>query len=71
MNTRLRGIPVAVFTEAQTGVSRCVNGLHVQTFVPNRFGKGTHITFINGDYVTVEDSFDAVVDAFMCDKLDG
>lgn len=71
MNARLRGVPVLVLREARSGESRCVNALHVQTFVPNPFGDGTYITFASGDFITVEESFDAVVDMFLCDRLDG
>jgi hypothetical protein len=44
------------------GSSRCINGLHVQTFIQNPFGdrKGTLITFASGDRVTVANDFDLV-----------
>ena len=61
MDPRWRGIPIVVFRDVETRDSRCVNGLHVQTFVRSRFHKGgTLITFANGDTVTVEEDFDAV-----------
>lgn len=76
MNSRHHGVPIFVFTDASTGGSRCVNGLHVQTFVPNPFWNGTEprgtlITFSSGDTVTVADDFDVVVDAFMADRHGG
>jgi hypothetical protein len=76
MNSRLAGVPIVVFIDAKTRESRCVNGLHVQTFVPNPFWdgeqpRGTLITFANGDTVTVAEEFDAVVDTFMGGRQDG
>jgi hypothetical protein len=71
MNSRTPGVPIIVFQDAATGESRCVNGLHVQTFIANPFGDGTLLTFANGDTVILVDSFDVVVDAFMSDRQDG
>jgi hypothetical protein len=71
MNSRHLGVPIFVFTELSTGGSRCINGLHVQTFVPNPFGDGTLLTFVNGDSVTLMDTFEAIVDTFMSDRQDG
>jgi hypothetical protein len=67
MNSRYQGVPIAVFMDVQSGAPRCINGLHVQTFIQNPFGdhSGTLITFASGDTVTVADDFDAVVDTFM------
>jgi len=56
-------VPLVVFQDAETGESRCVSGLHVQTFVRSPFPHtkgGTIITFDSGDTVTVADSFDEV-----------
>jgi hypothetical protein len=55
-------LPLAVFQDAETSRFRCVNGLHVQTFIANPFGheQGTLITFASGDRVTVTDDFDHV-----------
>jgi hypothetical protein len=71
MNSRTAGVPTIVFQDAATGESRCVNGLHVQTFVANPFGTGTLLTLVNGDTVMLVDPFDVVVDAFMSSRLDG
>ena len=73
MNSRHRGLPILVLIDAESQGVRAVNGLHVQTFVPNVFGDkvGTLITFANGDSVTVTDSFDTVVKLFMGDRHDG
>ena len=70
---RCASLPMIVFTDSTTRESRCINGAHVQTFVANPFGNsgGTLITFINGDRVTVTESFDDVVDALMGDSPDG
>lgn len=71
MNTRTPGVPIIVFRDAQTGDSRCVNGMHVQTFIANPFGGGTLVTFANGDTVTLAEDFDVVVDVFTADRHDG
>jgi len=74
MNTRYHGVPIAVFMDLQAGVLRCINGLHVQTFIQNPFGdhSGTLITFASGDSVTVANDSDAVVDTFMAgNRVDG
>lgn len=57
--TRWHGLPLVVFQDAETGNSRCVNGLHIETFIPNPFSdrKGTIVTFASGDRVTVSDDF--------------
>lgn len=67
MHSRRREVPIAVFQDQETGRSRCINGLHVQTFISNPFRdhKGTLITFVNGDMVTVVDDFEEVVRAFI------
>ena len=70
-NPRWRGIPIVVFQDVETRDSRCINGLHVQTFVRSRFHKGgTLITFANGDTVTVEGDFDTVFDT-LTGRVDG
>jgi uncharacterized protein YlzI (FlbEa/FlbD family) len=73
MNTRYYGVPIAVFTDAETGTPRCVNALHIQTFVMNPVGHrtGTLITFASGDSVTVTDDFHAVVNTFIAGTADG
>ena len=73
MNTRYHGVPIAVFTDAETGAPRCINALHIQTFVTNPVADqtGTLITFASGDSVTITDDFDAVVDTFMAGITDG
>ena len=38
MESRFQGVPIIVLTDAKTKEGRCVNGLHVQTFVENPFG---------------------------------
>jgi hypothetical protein len=73
---RAARFPVFVVEDLETHESRCINGLHVQTFVPNPFWngesrRGTLITFASGDTVTVADNFDVVVDLLMGDRLDG
>ncbi len=67
MNSRYHGVPIAVFTDAKTGAPRCLNALHIQTFIPNPFADraGTLITFASGDSVTVTDDFHTVVNTFM------
>ena len=64
MRARRREVPLVVFQDRENGNSRCINGLHVQTFIANPFGdcKGTLITFASGDRVTVVDEFDLVFD---------
>lgn len=66
-------VPIVVFQDAETGGSRCINGLHVETFVPNPFGdrKGTLITFASGDRVTVVADFDTVTKVLMAGVADG
>ncbi len=62
ITARWRGVPLVVFQDADTGDSRCINGLHVQTFITSPFPHtkgGTIITFASGDTVTVTE-FDAV-----------
>lgn len=71
MNSRHPGIPIFVFTDARTGDPRSINGLHVQTFVPNPHGDGTLLTFASGDTVTLVDGFESVVDTLMSDRQDG
>lgn len=76
MNSRLPSVPIVVFVDSETRESRCVNGLHVQTFVPNPFWsgeppRGTLITFVGGDTVTVSEDFDVVVKTFMGGRQDG
>lgn len=61
------GIAIAVFQDMETGESRCVNALHVQTFITSPFPHtkgGTFITFASGDTVTVADDFDTVFRIF-------
>jgi hypothetical protein len=64
MHARLRDVPLAVFQDQTTGTLRCVNGLHVQTFIQNPYegSKGTLITFASGDKITVADDFQDVFD---------
>lgn len=71
LHIRHAALPVVVFTDAETKESRCINGLHVETFIPNPFGSGTLITFASGDSVTVTDDFDTVVDTLIGDRADG
>ncbi len=73
MQQRKSRLPVFVVRDADERTSRCVNGLHIQTFVPNPVGdrNGTLITFANGDAVTVENDFDEIVDLMMGDHVDG
>ena len=76
MNSRNARLPIIVLTDTETSESRCVNGLHVQTFVPNPFWngespRGTLITFVSGDTVTVAEDFDDVVDTLMAYRQDG
>ena len=72
LHTRWRGVPLVVFQDAKTGRQRCINGLHVQTFVPSPFEKqGTIITFASGDTVAVADDFDHVVEVLSGFVVDG
>lgn len=76
MNSRHAEVPMIVFTDVETREARCINGLHVQTFVPNpfwngRLPRGTLITFASGDTVTVAEDFDDVVTTFMGYRQDG
>ena len=79
LHTRWRGVPLVVFQDAKTGRSRCINGLHVQTFVPSPFDgqgkggkqRGTIITFASGDTVTVADDFDHVFEVLSGFVVDG
>ncbi|HEX7153248.1 MAG TPA: hypothetical protein VF618_17315 [Thermoanaerobaculia bacterium] len=64
-------LPVVVFTEAGTRASRCINGLHVQSFIGNPHGPGTMLTFVSGDVVLLEDDFDRVVAAFAHTEVEG
>ena len=66
-------LPVFVLRDSDTRESRCVNALHIQTFVANPFGDrhGTLITFANGDSVTVENDFDEIVNLMMGDHVAG
>jgi uncharacterized protein YlzI (FlbEa/FlbD family) len=57
--------------DAKSDEPRCVNGLHVASFIPNPYGGGTVITFANGDRVTVKECFDDVVESLMGDRVDG
>jgi hypothetical protein len=56
MQQRRERLPVFVLRDAEVRANRCVNALHVQTFIPNPFGKceGTLITFASGDTITVD-----------------
>lgn len=62
ITARWQGVPLVVFEDAETCESRCINGLHVQTFIrsPFRTNGGTIITFASGDTVTVTENFDHV-----------
>ena len=76
LHTRWRGVPLVVVQDAKTGRQRCINGLHVQTFVPSPFegqGKqrGTIITFASGDTVTVMDEFDELLELLSGFVVDG
>ncbi|HKS23680.1 MAG TPA: hypothetical protein VJZ76_12835 [Thermoanaerobaculia bacterium] len=64
---RLRDVPVVVFQDANTGAPRCINGLHVQTFIqnPSKGRNGTLITFASGDKVTVTADFKVVFDTLI------
>jgi uncharacterized protein YlzI (FlbEa/FlbD family) len=67
MQQRRPRLPVFVLRDVEARTHRCVNGLHIQTFIPNPYGnqEGTLITFANGDSVTVENDFDEVVHLMM------
>ncbi len=72
LHTRWRGVPLVVVQDAKTGRQRCINGLHVQTFVPSPFDKqGTIITFASGDTVTVTDEFDELFELLSGFVVDG
>ena len=72
LHTRWRGVPLVVVQDAKTGRQRCINGLHVQTFVPSPFDKqGTIITFASGDTVTVMDEFDELLELLSGFVVDG
>jgi len=73
MHQRGPRLPVFVLRDAETRESRCVNAMHIQTFVTNPFGErnGTLITFANGDGVTVENGFDEIVNLIMRDRVAG
>ena len=71
MNTRFPLVPFFVFTDAKEGVSRCVNALQVQTFIPNPSGEGTLLTFASGDTVTLTEGFDAVAHTLIDNRADG
>jgi hypothetical protein len=66
-------MPLVVFQDAETGNFRCVNGLQIETFIPNPFcdRKGTIITFANGDRVTVTDDFHDVFNILSGRQPDG
>ena len=72
MHQRGPRLPVFVVRDVERG-TRCVNGLHIQTFIPNPFGNrtGTLITFANGDHITVENDFDEILDLMMGDHVPG
>jgi hypothetical protein len=65
--------PLVVVQDAETDNSRCVNGLHIETFIPNPFcdSKGTIITFASGDRVTVSDDFEDVFRILSGTRPDG
>jgi hypothetical protein len=79
LHTRWRGVPLVVVQDAKTGRQRCINGLHVQTFVPSPFDehgkqgkqRGTIITFASGDTVTVTDEFDELFELLSGFVVDG
>jgi hypothetical protein len=76
MNSRPPKVPIIVFTDKQRRESRCINGLHIQTFIPDPYWngetpRGTLITFAGGDTVTVSEEFEDVMNAFMGDRQDG
>lgn len=73
MNQRGSRLPVFVLRDVDRRTDRCVNGLHIQTFIPNPFSDrgGTFITFANGDTITVENDFDEVFDLMSKAVVDG
>jgi hypothetical protein len=76
MNSRSPALPIVVFIDSETRDSRCINGLHVQTLVPNPLWngeppRGTLVTFASGETVTVTEDFDEVVKAFLAGRQDG
>ena len=73
LHTRWRGVPLVVLQDAKEGRQRCVNGLHIQTFIQNPFGdrQGTMITFASGDRITVTDDFDHVFELLSGFVVDG
>ena len=76
MIRRVMQLPVVVLNDTERKESRCVNGLHVQTFIPNPHWNGEHprgtlITFTSGDTVTVAEDFDVIVEMFMAAQEDG
>jgi uncharacterized protein YlzI (FlbEa/FlbD family) len=73
ITARWRGMPLVVFQDAETGNSRCVNGLHIETFIRNPFcdRKGTIITFGSGDRVTVTEDFEDVFTILAGTRPDG
>lgn len=73
MQQRRPRLPVFVVRDTTARENRCVNGLHVQTFIPNPFGnrEGTLITFASGDTITVDSDFDEVVSLMLGDYVDG
>ena len=72
ITSRQRAVPLVVFHDAKADTPRCINGLHVQTFIANPFEdrKGTLITFDSGDTVTVADDFLHVFNV-LCGFVDG
>ncbi|HEX6096386.1 MAG TPA: hypothetical protein VF432_08695 [Thermoanaerobaculia bacterium] len=73
MHQRGPRLPVFVLRDVEARDHRCVNALHIQTFIPNPYGsqEGTLITFANGDTITVENGFDEIVDLMMGDRVAG
>jgi hypothetical protein len=71
MSRRRAAVPLFVFDDATNDVPRCINALHVQTFIPNPYGPGTLITFASGDSVTVEEEFQTVAKTLFDDEADG
>ena len=66
-------LPIFVVWDTDARTNRCVNALYIQTFIPNPYGdrNGTLITFVNGDYVTVENDFDEVIKLMRSDRVSG
>lgn len=73
MHQRGSRLPVFVLRDIEERTNRCVNGLHIQTFVPNPYGdrNGTLITFVGGDHITVENDFDEVFGLMYGDHVPG